>query len=97
MIQSSSSTANDDHRPKISWFALSIGLGCEGLVQNENQVTGLKIIVMDGSLKLLFELGNGCKTGVTFSPYFTFTPPYFLYDYLIPLVQGHMAIHAALS
>ena len=34
---------------------------------------------------------------VTFSPYFTFTPPYFLYDYLIPLVQGHMAIHAALS
>ena len=32
-----------------------------------------------------------------FSPYFTFTPPYFLYDYLIPLVQGHMAIHAALS
>ena len=34
---------------------------------------------------------------VTFSPYFTFTPPYFLHDYLIPLVQGHMAIHAALS
>ena len=34
---------------------------------------------------------------VTFSPYSTFTPPYFLYDYLIPLVQGHMVIHAALS
>ena len=34
---------------------------------------------------------------VTFSPYFTFTPPYLLYNYLIPLVQGHMAIHAALS
>ena len=33
--------------------------------------------------------------GVTFLPYFTFTPPYFHYDYLIPLFQGHMAIHAA--
>ena len=32
---------------------------------------------------------------VTFSPYFTFTPLYFHYDYLIPLFQGHMAIHAA--
>ena len=31
---------------------------------------------------------------VTFSPYFTFTPPYFHYDYLIPLVQGHMAIRS---
>ena len=38
---------------------------------------------------------SGDQTNVTFSPYFTFTPPYFLYDYLIPLVQGHMAIHAA--
>ena len=36
-------------------------------------------------------------TIVTFSPYSTFTPPYFFYDYLIPLVPGHMAIHAALS
>ena len=40
---------------------------------------------------------TGHASGVTFSPYFTFTPPYFLYNYLIPLVQGHMAIHAALS
>ena len=32
---------------------------------------------------------------VTFSPYFTFTPLYFHYDYLIPLFQGHMAIHTA--
>ena len=29
-----------------------------------------------------------------FSPYFTFTPPFLHYDYLIPLLQGHMAIHA---
>ena len=28
-----------------------------------------------------------------FSPYFTFTPSSFHYDYLIPLLQGHMAIH----
>ena len=28
-----------------------------------------------------------------FSPYFTFTPPPFHYDYSIPLLQGHMAIH----
>ena len=34
---------------------------------------------------------------ITFLPYSTFTPPYFLYDYLIPLVPGHKAIHAALS
>ena len=32
---------------------------------------------------------------VTFLPYFTFTPPSFHHDYLIPLPQGHMAIHAA--
>ena len=30
-----------------------------------------------------------------FSPYFTFAPPSFHYDYLIPLPQGHMAIHTA--
>ena len=41
--------------------------------------------------------GASSLADVTFLPYFTFTPPYFLYDYLIPLVQGHMAIHAALS
>ena len=28
-----------------------------------------------------------------FSPYFTFTPPSFHHDYLMSLLQGHMAIH----
>ena len=32
---------------------------------------------------------------ITFSPYSTFTPPYFHYDYLTPFFKGHMAIHAA--
>ena len=33
---------------------------------------------------------------VTFLPYFTFAPPSFHHDYLIPLPQGHMAIHTAI-
>ena len=33
-------------------------------------------------------------TFFTFSPYFAFTPPSFHHDYLISLLQGHMAIHA---
>ena len=31
---------------------------------------------------------------VTFLPYFTFTPPFLYYNYLISLLQGHMVVHA---
>ena len=35
------------------------------------------------------------SSSITFSPYSTFTPLYFHYNYLIPFFKGHMAIHAA--
>ena len=48
----------------------------------------------DGQSLMLTDPNTGERC-VTFLPYFTFTPPFLHYDYLISLLQGHMVVHAS--
>ena len=90
------------------WGLLSNTMMINGLVAavikengDWNNAEQLEVQVMDMRKKLLgaehphtlYSMAN-IAIMLRFSPYFAFTPPFLHYDYLISLLQGHMAIHA---
>ena len=71
-----------------------------GFVDNHHRLEcildpGCQVITMSAIMcnKLGLAYNPSIRLNITFSPYSTFTPPYFHYNYLI--LKGHMAIHAA--